>query len=152
MAGPPVPPPTTPGPADDRPELTPEEARERRQNRWLAITTVIALLAVGGAGYAISEVENTKDENREGNQAVNALRADLEVFREQVTDRLDTVEGRVDDAADARTQRELQDELDALDKRVKQLDQQSDSGDTDDLTTRIDDLEQRVEDLEEESN
>lgn len=152
MAGPPVPPPTTPGPADDNPELTPEEARERRQNRWLVITTVIALLAVGGAGYAISEIENTKDENREGNQTVKQLSADLEVLREQVTDRLDTVESRVDDAADARTQRELQDELDALDKRVKQLDQQSDDGGTDALTTRVDDLEQRVEDLEEDSN
>lgn len=155
MAGPPVPPPTTPGPADDNPELTPEEARERRQNRWLVITTVIALLAVGGAGYAISEIENTKDENREGSQTAKQLSADLEVLREQVTDhrdRLDTVESRVDDAADARTQRELQDELDALDKRVKQLDQQSDDGGTDALTTRIDDLEQRVEDLEEDSN
>jgi hypothetical protein len=152
LAGPPVPPPTTPGPADDNPELTPEEARERRQNRWLVITTVIALLAVGGAGYAISEIENTKDENREGNQTVKQLSADLEVLREQVTDRLDTVESRVDDAADARTQRELQDELDALDKRVKQLDQQSDDGGTDALTTRVDDLEQRVEDLEEDSN
>jgi polyhydroxyalkanoate synthesis regulator phasin len=133
-------------------ERTPEEARERRQNLWLVILTVIALAAAGAAVYAISEVENTKDESREtANDAVNALRADVEVFREQLTERIDTLEGRVDDAADAETQRKLQADLDALDKRVKELDDQG-SGGSDNLATRIDDLEQRVEDLEEESN
>ena len=48
---------------------------------------MLALLAAGGAGYAISEVEDAKDKNKEGNQAVNSLRADFEVFREQVNDR-----------------------------------------------------------------
>jgi peptidoglycan hydrolase CwlO-like protein len=116
------------------------------------IVTVIAIAAAGAAGYAISEIENTKDDNREGNQAVSALRADLEVLREQVTDRLDDVEGRVDEAADASDQRKLQDDLDALDKRVKQLDQKSDDGGADGLATRIDDLEQRVDELEQDSN
>jgi len=157
VSGPPVPPPAAPGPSEDRPgeapELTPEEARERRQNRWLVILTVIAIAAAGAAGYAISEVENTKDENREGNQAVNALRADLEVLREQVTGRLDDLEGRVGDAADASTQRKLQDDLDALEKQVKQLDEQNDgAAGADNLGTRLDDLEQRVEDLEQDSN
>jgi len=148
VAGPPVPPPTTPGPGETV-ELTPEERRERRQNRWLVILTVIALLAVGGAGYAISEVENTKDENRDDDQSVSALRADLEVVREQVTD----LEGRVDDAADASTQSQIQDQVEALDKQVKQLERQSDEGGSDEqLANRLDDLEQRVEDLEEESS
>jgi hypothetical protein len=79
-------------------ELPPEEARERRQNRWLLILTVIALLAAGGAGYAISEVENAKDENREDDQAVNTLRADLEVLREQVS--VDDLEQRIEDLED----------------------------------------------------
>jgi hypothetical protein len=153
VAGPPVPPPSTPGPADDRPderlELTPEEARERRQNRWLVIAIVIALLAAGGAGYAISEVENTKDENREGNQAVSALRADLEVLREQ----LDDLEGQVEQAADASTQSRIQDQLGALDKQVKQLERQADeSGSDDRLTERLDGLEERVDELEQDSN
>ena len=156
MAGPPVPPPAHPGPPDVRPdevrELPPEEVRERRQNRWLLILTVIALLAAAGAGYAISEVENAKDENREDDQAVNTLRADLEVLREQVTDRLGKVEGQVGDAADATTQRRLENEIEGLDKRVQQLDEQSDGGDTDALQNRVDDLEQRVEDLAQDSN
>jgi chromosome segregation ATPase len=130
--------------------VTPEEAQERRQNIWLLILTVIALVAAGGAGYAISEIENTKDENREGNQAVNALRADLEVLREQLTEKIETAESRLDDAADGETQRKLQEDVEALDKQVKELDQQG--GGTDDLETQLDDLEQRVEDLEEESS
>ena len=156
MAGPPVPPPAQPGPPEARPdevrEPIPEEARERRQNRWLLILTVIALLAAGGAGYAISEVESAKDENREDDRAVNTLRADLEVLREQVTDRLDEVEGQAQDAADATTQRRLENEIEGLDKRVQRLDQQSGGGDTDALQNRVDDLEQRVEDVEQDSN
>jgi peptidoglycan hydrolase CwlO-like protein len=116
------------------------------------VTLLIALLAAGGAGYAIAEIENTKDENREGNAAVNALRADVEVFREQTTERLDTVEGRMDDAADANTVRRLENELDAVDKRVSQLSRQDDQGGSQELETRIDELERRVEDLEEDSN
>jgi hypothetical protein len=108
--------------------------------------------AAAGAAYSIMEVEDTKDESREeASEAVNSLRADLEVLREQLTERVDTLEGRVDNAADAETQRKLQQDLDALDKRVKELDQQ-DSGTPDNLTTRVDDLEQRVEDLEQDSN
>jgi len=144
VAGPPVPPPVEPRPpADDTSELTPEEARERRQNRWLLILTLIALLAAGGAAYALSEIEATKDENRDDDAAVSSLRADVEVFREQVTERLDTLEGRVDDAADAETQRKIQEDLQALQKRVRELGQQGGGSD---------DLEQRVDDLEQESN
>ena len=142
MAGPPVPPPRAPSHPDEAP------ATERRLKLWLVVTLLIALLAAGGAGYAIAEIENTKDENREGNAAVNALRADVEVFREQTTERLDTVEGRIDDAADANTVRRLENELDAVDKRVSQLSRQDNQG----LETRIDELEQRVEDLEKDSN
>ena len=149
MQSPPVPPPaSSEPPPGDEPELTPEEKRERRQNRWLVVLTVLAVLAAGAAGYAISEIEETKDENREGNQAVNSLRADLEVFREQTTERLDGLEDRVENTADAADLRKLQDDVDALEK---QLDQQ-DGGNTDDLKQQLDDLEQRVEDLEQESN
>jgi uncharacterized protein HemX len=148
VQSPPVPPPSSPGPSEDTLELTPEEKRERRQNRWLVIVTLIAVLAAGAAGYAISEIENTKDENREGNQAVNSLRADLEVFREQTTERLDGLEDRVENTADASELRQIQDDVDALEK---QLDQQDDGG-SDDLQQQLDDLEQRVQDLEDDSN
>ena len=125
--------------------LTPDERRERRQNRWLAVLTVIALLAVGGAVYAILQAEDAKDENKQGNQAVNSLRADVEVFREQTTQRLDDLESQVGSAADAQTVSKVQDDLAALDKKVKDLEDQSG---TSGLSNRIDDLEQRVEDLE----
>ncbi len=148
MQSPPVPPPASSGPPEDTAELTLEERRERRQNRWLLIVTLIAVLAAGAAGYAISEIENTKDENREGNQAVNSLRADLEVFREQATERLDGLEDRVENTSSASDVRKLQDDLDALEKRVDQ----QDGSDTDGLRQRLDDLEQRVDDLEQESN
>jgi len=146
--GPPrVPPPTPPRvPADEAP------ATERRLQRWLIVTLLIALLAAGGAGYAISEIENTKDENREGNAAANALRADVEVFREQATERLDTLENRLDDSADATAVRRLENELDAVDRRVGRLDREGDQGGTQQLETRVDELETRVEELEEDSN
>ena len=112
------------------------------------VLSVLVVAALGAAGYAISEIESTKDENREDDQAVNALRADLDVLRERVTSRLDALEGRVDDAADATTQRKLQEDLEALDKRVSKLDKQDDGGESDEITTRVDDLEQRIEDLE----
>jgi hypothetical protein len=155
VAGPPVPPQAEPGPTEDRPEekreLTPEERHERRQNRWLIALTVVAVAAAGAAGYAISEVEDAKDENREGSQAVNSLRADLEVFREQTTERLDALESQTQNIADASTQRKLQDDLDALEKKVNQLDQQSGGG-SGEIQQQLDDLEQRVDDLENESN
>ena len=149
MAGPPVPPPVTP-----RPPAVDEPARDlgRRLRIWLVVVSVIAVAAAGAAGYAISEIESTKDENREDDQAVNTLRADLEVLREQLIDRVDNIEGRVDDAASATTQRRLENEIEGLDKRVQTLDDQSGGGDTDALQNRIDDLEQRVEDLEDDSN
>ena len=148
MAGPPVPPPVTPRPAPPD-----EPARElgRRLRVWLIVASVIAVGAAGAAGYAISEIESTKDENREDDQAVGALRADLDVLREQMGKRLDSVEGRVDDAADADTQRKLRDDLDALDKRVARLDKQDDGGESDAITSRVDDLEQRIEDLEDDN-
>lgn len=144
----PAPPPVTPRLPEE------ESARElgRRLKIWLAVLTVLAVAALGAAGYAISEIENTKDENREGDQAVGALRADLDVLREQLSGRLDAAEGRVDDAADAKTQQKLQDDLAALDKRVDKLAKQDDGAASDELATRVDDLEQRIEDLEDESN
>ena len=107
--------------------------------------TVLALAAAVAAGYAISEIEDTKDQNREGNQAVNSLRADLEVFREQVTQRLDSVENQVENAAGSEDLSKAQDDIAALDKKVKDLEDQSGSSN---LSNRIDDLEQRVDDLE----
>ena len=152
MAGPPVPPPARPEPpaaretgVDETPALTPEERRERRQNRWLLIVTIVALAAAAAAGYAIVQAEDTKDESREeARGAVNQVQADFEVLRQQVTQRLDSVESQVQDSADAETQRKLQQDLEALDKQVKDLEDQS----GDDLSSRIDDLEQRVDDLE----
>ena len=110
---------------------------------------VIALLGVGAAGYAISEIESTKDENREDDQAVSALREDLEVLREQLGGRVDSLEQRVDDAAGLQELEQVQQDVDGLDKRVKRLDEESGGGaEADELATRIDDLEQRIEDLE----
>jgi DNA-binding transcriptional MerR regulator len=140
------PPPVTPRPPAD--EVVVERDPFRRLRTWLVVLTVLTIAALGAAGYAISEIESTKDENREDDQAVGALRADLDVLREQLTERLDAVERRVDDAADAKTQRKLQDDLDAIDKRVTKLDKQDDGGESDEITTRVDDLEQRIEDLE----
>jgi phage shock protein A len=144
----PAPPPVTPRPPG---EDSPRDL-DRRLKTWLAVLTVLAVGALGAAGYAISEIESTKDENREDDQAVGALRADLDVLREQLTGRLDAVEGRVDDAADARTQQKLLDDLAALDKRVEKLAKQDDGGESDDITTRVDDLEQRIEDLEDDNS
>jgi TolA-binding protein len=152
VEGPPVPPPAQPRPPEARPdELTPEEARERRQNRWLVILTLLVLLAVGAAAYAIFQVEDAKDDNREGSREVNTLRADVEVLRDQLTERLDTVEGRLDDTADDATLRRLSRDLGALDRRVEDLEQPGGAG-GDNLAQRVDDLEQRVDDLEQESN
>jgi hypothetical protein len=110
---------------------------------------VIALLAAGGAGYAISEVQSAKDDSDESSEAANSVRADLEVIREQVDD----LEGQLNQTADASTLSQLQDDQAALDKQVKQLERQSEEAGSDDrLTTRLDDLEQRVEDLEQDSN
>lgn len=142
-----APPPPRPIPPD---EELPEERRGRRQNRWLLLATVIALLAAGAAAYAISEIESTKDANREDDAAVDALRADLEALREETTDRLDTVEGRVDDAADAQTQRRLENSLEEVQQQVRRLNRQD--GDDEDLSSRLDDLEQRVEELEQEAD
>jgi hypothetical protein len=85
------------------------------------VLTVIAVLAAGAAVYGIVQAEDAKDENKQGNQAVNSLRADLEVFREQTTQRLDSLESDVETAADAQTLTKVQDDLAALDKKVKDL-------------------------------
>ena len=116
------------------------------------ILSVLVVAALAGAGYAISEIESTKDENRKDDQAVTALRADLDVLRGQLTERLDAVEGRADDAAAARTVQKVQDDLEALDKRVKKLAKQDDGGESDEIATRVDDLEQRIEDLEDDNS
>jgi hypothetical protein len=148
VAGPPVPPAVSPRPpSEDKPGADPA----RRLKIWLAVVTVLAVAGVGGAGYAVSEIESTKDENREDDQAVGALRADVDVLREQLGERLDAVEGRLENAADSDTQQKLQDDLKALDKRVDELDKQDDGGESDEITTRVDDLEQRVEELEDEN-
>jgi len=107
--------------------------------------TVLAVAAAAAAAYGIIEAQDAKDENKEGNQAVNSLRADVEVFREQTTQRLDSLENDVETAADAQTLTKVQDDLAALDKKVKELEDQSGGSD---LSNQIDDLEQRVEDLE----
>jgi polyhydroxyalkanoate synthesis regulator phasin len=121
----------------------------RRLRRWIAVVGVIALLGAGAAGYAISEIESTKDENRKDDQAVSALREDLEVLREQLGGRVDSLEQRVDDAASVQELEQVQKDVDGLDKRVKRLDEESGGGaEADELTTRIDELEQRIEDLE----
>jgi polyhydroxyalkanoate synthesis regulator phasin len=113
---------------------------------------VIALLAAAAAGYAISEIESTKDENREDDRAVGALRADLDVLRKQLGERIDAVERRADDAADAQALQKVEGDLDALQKRVARLDREDDNGESDEISTRVDDLEQRIEDLENDNN
>jgi TolA-binding protein len=130
------------------PAEEPEERRERRLTLWLTAVSVVAVLAAAGAGYAISEIESTKDENREDDRAVSTLRADLDVLREQLSDRIDGLETRTDEAADAQTVNKLKTDLEAIDKRVTKLDKQDDGGESDEITTRVDDLEQRIEDLE----
>ena len=132
-------------PVEERPALTPDERHERRQNRWLVLVTVIALAAAGAAVYGIVQANDAKDENQQGNKAVNSLRADLEVFREQTTQRLDDLENKVETSADAQTLSKAQDDIAALDKKVKDLEDQSGTGD---LSNRLDDLENRVDDLE----
>ena len=132
-------------PVEERPALTPDERHERRQNRWLVLVTVIALAAAGAAVYGIVQANDAKDENQQGNKAVNSLRADLEVFREQTTQRLDDLENKVETTADAQTLSKAQDDIAALDKKVKDLEDQSGTGD---LSNRLDDLENRVDDLE----
>lgn len=152
--GPGAPPrPATP-PATPRPTTVDEPARDlgRRLRVWLGLLTLVALLAAGAAGYAISEIESAKDENREDDQAVSALRADLDVMREQLGERLDALERRADDAAEAQALQKAEDGLDALQKRVARLDREDDGGESDEITTRVDDLEQRIEELENDNN
>ena len=148
--GPPVPPSVTPRPPGEGPEAEREPGRGVKI--WRAVVTLIAVAALAGAVYAITEIESTKDENREDDQAVSALRADLEALREELTERLDTLERRVDDAADARTQRRLAQDLDALDRRVGRLDRQDDGGESDEIARRVDDLERRIENLANDQN
>jgi phage shock protein A len=145
VEGTPVPPAVTPRPpGEDDPE-TPRD----RVKLWLIAVTVLAVVAVAAAGYAISEIESAKDENREDDRAVSSLRADLDVVREQLEGRIAAVDGRVDNAATAADQKKLRDDLD---KRVSKLDRQDDGGESDAISTRVDDLEQRIEDLEDDSN
>ena len=141
-----MPPAVAPRPPGE--ELPEERDPIRRLRLWLAVVTVLAIAAAGAAGYAISEIESTKDENREDDQAVSALRADLDVAREQLGERIEGLETRVEQAADESTQRRLQNDLEALEKRVTRLDRQDDGGESDQITNRVDDLEQRIEDLE----
>lgn len=148
MEGTPVPPAVTPRPPGEEEPETPRD----RLKLWLIALTVLAVVALGAAGYAISEIESTKDENREDDRAVSSLRADLDVVREQLNERIAAVDGRVDNAATAEDQTKLRNDLDALDKRVSKLDEQDDGGESDDISTRVDDLEQRIEDLENDSN
>ena len=73
------------------------------------------------------------------------------MLREQLGDRVEALDQRVEDGANVRRQQKLlRDDLEALDKRVKKLDEESSGGgaEADELNTRIDDLEQRVEDVE----
>jgi TolA-binding protein len=136
----------TPRPPGEGPEE--RDRRDGRLTLWLIAVSVVAVLAAAGAGYAISEIESTKDENREDDRAVSTLRADLDVLREQLSDRIDGLETRTDEAADAQTVNKLKTDLEAIDKRVTKLDKQDDGGESDEITTRVDDLEQRIEDLE----
>ena len=147
LQSPPVPPAVSPRPPG---EDEPEEKRDRR-TVWLVVVTVIAVLAAGAAGYAISEIESTKDENREDDQAVSALQTDIEALEQELTGRLDRVEADVGQAATRAQAEKLQEDLAALEKRVSKLDQQDDGGESDAISSRVDDLEQRVEDLESEN-
>ena len=151
MAGPPQVPAVTPRPPSAGPPERDDEYRRLR--RWIAVVGVIALIGVGGAAYAISEIESTKDQNRKDDAAVAAVREDLEVMREQLGGRVDSLEQQVDDAPSAQEVERLQSQVEALDKRVKRLDEESGGGaEADELATRLDDLEQLVEDLENEDN
>jgi TolA-binding protein len=149
VEGPPVPPAVTPRlPADEEPEAE----RGRWLKVWRVAVSVVAVAAAAGAGYAISEIESTKDENRDDDRAVAVLRADFDTLRQQLTPRIDALEEKVDDAADAQTLQKLQDDLDALDKRVEKLDKQDDGGESDAISARVDELEERVNDLEDKNN
>ncbi len=143
----PAEPPPVAEPVEEKPPLTPDERHERRQNRWLVLVTVLALAAAGAAVYGIVQAQDAKVENVQGNKAVNSLRGDLEVFREQTPQRLDDLENKVETTADAQTLSKVQDDVAALDKKVKDLEDQSGTGD---LSNRLDDLENRVDDLEQE--
>ena len=114
--------------------------------------TVLALLGGGGAGYAISEIEDTKDENQDrqrGRQLACGRTSRSSGSRS--TQRLDRLEGRVDDTADAQTCSKLQDDVDALDKQVSSSTSRAAAVPTT-SSSQLDDLEQRVEDLEQDSN
>ena len=145
MGSPPVPPATVGRPPE---EGEPRVDRGRRERIVLIAATVLAVVAAAAAGYAISEIESTKDENREDDRAVANLRADLDVFREQMDERVEKLQGQLGDTAAASSVRRIEADLDKLDKRVSELDQQDDGGESDQISTRVDDLEKRIEDLE----
>jgi len=125
---------------------------------WLALVTVLALLALAGAAYALL-ADDDDDTTRTRSGASTASVSSLE-------ERVDDLESRLDDRATkssvsdvASDQKATDDRLEALEKAAKDApdpaatpeggqDTQAIQQSVDDLTTVVEELSKRVDEIE----
>jgi DNA repair exonuclease SbcCD ATPase subunit len=157
VAGPPDEPPTRriepappPGSPREMEVVTEEPAGARAAlldelrslKRTLALVGVIAIVALGVALWALLEQQ---DDGGDAQGASNERVSRLE-------DRVDTLEGDVEDAASDNSVSELRQQQEDLGEEVEQLSEQSSGSDAEEsvqqLEQQVEELGQRVDDLE----
>jgi DNA repair exonuclease SbcCD ATPase subunit len=112
---------------------------------WLAFATILALLALGAAAWALVSKEE-EDDTRAGASRTSVSRLDS---------RVDDLEEQVDDRATKGAVSELRGQQEELSEQVQQLGGQADGGDTEavqqsveELSASVQQLEQRLDELE----
>ena len=127
-------PPPPPYVEDDRP-ATYGELRSTR--RWLAVAGVWAVAATAIAVFAL--IEANKDDDAARTQAAGELGR----VQQQLNNRIDDLESRIDDLPTS-------DDLSKLDNRLKDIENGADQTSTDieRLGNRLDDVESRMDELE----
>jgi hypothetical protein len=144
----PVPPPGSPREMDVVSE-EPAGARAalldelRSLKRTLALVGVIAIVALGIALWALLDQQDDGESSGSGASSERVSRLE---------DRVDTLEGDVEDAASDDSVSRLRQQQEDLSEQVDQLDEQASGSDAqesvDQLEQQVDELGQRVDDLE----
>lgn len=119
----------------------------RALRSWLIVLALLTAIVAAVAVFALIEAREAKDAQ---DSTATATQADIERVRNQLRERIDGLEARVDDAPTSQR-------VDRLQGQIRQADRQASSAADDAstatdraerLATRIDDLEQRIATLE----
>ena len=135
---PPAPVQGTPVVQDDRLVVAELADRVRSLRGWLALATVLALLALGLAAWALLTQEEEQDAQ------AGATREQVE----RLDARVDDLESRIDDRATKDSVSDLRSDQEELAEQVDELTKAAEGGDSDAVEQNIEQLDENMQQLQ----